>query len=122
MFCSILSKHPSRHNYVRNFRRIDPNIFPPLHPLGVGIALFAVPKLMIGKYDGMSGTGGFNPTCQASGGPQGDVQCNGDEGGTIGHMAVFMISQLLMGIGTTPLYTLGNFIFESPASSLMANI
>ena len=39
------------------------------------------------------------------------MDCGTDsDGQTIGHMAVFVIAQLLMGIGTTPLYTLGNLL------------
>eukprot|EP00111_Clytia_hemisphaerica_P005496 TCONS_00015937-protein len=89
---------------------------------GLGIALFALPKLMIGKYEGASNQEGFDPTCQASAGPQGDLQCNENGGGTIGHMAVFMISQLLMGIGTTPLYTLGPTYLDENVSPRAAPV
>ena len=81
--------------------------------------MFALPKLMIGKYSIIGkGDGGLSSTlCGAS--SITDVKnledicsdASGD-GKSTGHLAVFVISQLLMGIGTTPLYTLGMFFFS----------
>lgn len=88
---------------------------------GLGIAMFALPKLMIGKYKIIGkGDGGLSSTlCGAS--SVNDAKalediCSGasSEGKTTGHLAVFVISQLLMGIGTTPLYTLGKFYLYAP--------
>ena len=78
--------------------------------------MFALPKLMIGKYKIVGkGDGGLSSTlCGASSVADSKSMediCNGakSEEQTAGHLAVFVISQLLMGIGTTPLYTLGKF-------------
>ena len=80
--------------------------------------MFALPKLMIGKYSIIGkGDGGLSSTlCGASSITDvknlEDICSNASgDGKSTGHLAVFVISQLLMGIGTTPLYTLGMFFF-----------
>lgn len=74
--------------------------------------MFALPKLMIGKYNiaGEEDGGLSSALCSAStvtGNTVEDICSTSSKGKTAGHLAVFVISQLLMGTGTTPLYTLG---------------
>ena len=73
---------------------------------------------MIGKYTiPGGGEGGFSSAlCRVATTPgkAAEDACNasGDDH-SAGHLAVFVISQLLMGIGTTPLYTLGKKHFSN---------
>jgi len=75
--------------------------------------MFALPKLMTGKREilGVGNDALQSSLCMAGSGNSSSLQpekCSaGDSKQTLAHMAVFMISQLLMGIGTCPLYTLG---------------
>ena len=82
--------------------------------LGLGSFMFCLPKFIKGDYHPMSPTSGINyrqyDTCSLNATSTfiGVDPQNCDVGhSSAGYLALFCISNMLMGIGTTPLYTLG---------------
>eukprot|EP00794_Sanderia_malayensis_P000568 gene568-1226_t len=70
---------------------------------GVGALLFALPKALKGKYE-IPGLTIHKTICSSSNGLPG--QCD-LESSTSGYLAILCLAQFIMGVGTTPLFTLG---------------
>ena len=68
--------------------------------------IFALPKLIIGKYEPAAASGQTLLTCQLNG--TAPDACVTPSGGKHLYVFIFVLAELLMGAGTTPLYTLGN--------------
>ena len=82
-------------------------------PLGIGALLFALPKFMKGTYT--SGTVPIHfknfETCHLNNTRSGisSATCENGIGGSssILYLLIFCAAEMVMGLGTTPLYTLG---------------
>ena len=72
--------------------------------------LFALPKLIKGRYDAGSVSVNFQDfeTCSfnATTGSINKDLCNTQHSSVL-HLAIFCFAEMIMGLGTTPLYTLG---------------
>ena len=76
-----------------------------LNFLGIGALIFALPKLIIGNYEPAKASGETLLTCQLNG--TAPDACVTPSGGKHLYVFIFVLAELLMGAGTTPLYTLG---------------
>ena len=79
----------------------QPNIF----WLGFGTLLYALPHLLIGPYQ-PSLTGPRELTCFSGNTTQSQAQCSLESDSRWYYMAIFVLSQLIMGAGTSPFYPL----------------
>ena len=75
--------------------------------LGIGGFLYALPKLLVGSYEPIGTNIAVLDSCTSKSTPQ--LTCN--ENSSLLNVAIFFIAQLIMGGGTTPLYTLGRVSF-----------
>ncbi|XP_068781994.1 solute carrier organic anion transporter family member 4C1-like [Struthio camelus] len=80
--------------------------------LGLGSLIFSLPHFSSGKYQYGSK---LEDTCQIPGGNSANVTCSASTKSTLSnYLYVFILAQLLLGVGGTPLYTLGTaFIDDS---------
>lgn len=81
--------------------------------LGIGSLVFAMPHFTAGHYEVDMDQGVGAGACQANGS---HVECT--DSGLSSYRLVFMLGQLLHGVGATPLYTLGvTYLDENVKSS-----
>ncbi|CAM5114375.1 unnamed protein product [Eretmochelys imbricata] len=79
--------------------------------IGLGSLVFAFPHFASGIYQYGSK---LEDTCQLSGTNIANFSCNTKESSLSNYLYVFILAQLLLGVGGTPLYTLGTaFIDDS---------
>lgn len=75
---------------------------------GLGCLLFVLPQGLVGRYQPLSASNGLTEGQVCRLGVNGTSEiCFADYGGQWYYMLIFFMAQLLMGAGTTPLYTLG---------------
>ncbi|XP_029185386.2 solute carrier organic anion transporter family member 4A1-like [Acropora millepora] len=75
---------------------------------GLGCLLFVLPQVLVGRYEPILDSNGFanGEICRMGGNATSEF-CFGQYGGEWYYIFIFFLGQLLMGAGTTPLYTLG---------------
>ncbi|XP_044131909.1 solute carrier organic anion transporter family member 4C1 [Bufo gargarizans] len=78
--------------------------------IGIGSIVFSIPHFTSGMYQfGNS----YNDFCETSGNGTNLEDCTAKADSTLSHyLYVFILGQLLMGVGGTPLYTLGTAFFD----------
>ncbi|XP_076801719.1 solute carrier organic anion transporter family member 4C1-like [Clavelina lepadiformis] len=77
--------------------------------MGLGAMVFWLPHFTTGNYEYADG---FSDTCS----PESDLKCSTTGNNLHDYLYVFILGQLLHGVGATPLYTLGlSFIEDSVA-------
>lgn len=75
---------------------------------GLGCLLFVLPQGLVGRYQPLSASNGLTDGQVCRLGVNGTSEfCFADYGSQWYYMFIFFMAQLLMGAGTTPLYTLG---------------
>ena len=76
--------------------------------IGLGCLLFVLPQALVGRYEPLLNSNGFasGEVCRVSINGTSEF-CFADYGGQWYNIFIFFLAQLLMGAGTTPLYTLG---------------
>lgn len=76
--------------------------------IGLGCLLFVLPQGLVGRYQPLLASNGLTngQVCRLGVNGTSEV-CFADYGGQWYYMLIFFMGQLLMGAGTTPLYTLG---------------
>ncbi|XP_077145857.1 solute carrier organic anion transporter family member 4C1 [Ranitomeya variabilis] len=78
--------------------------------IGIGAIVFTIPHFTAGRYQFGNR---YNDFCEKSGNNTSQEDCNGKTGSTLSnYLYVFVLGQLLMGVGGTPLYTLGTAFFD----------
>ncbi|XP_075710955.1 solute carrier organic anion transporter family member 4C1 [Rhinoderma darwinii] len=78
--------------------------------IGIGSIVFSLPHFTSGRYQYGNR---YNDFCETSGNSTSLEDCSGKTGSTLSnYLYVFILGQLLMGIGGTPLYTLGTAFFD----------
>lgn len=85
--------------------------------LGIGSLVFALPHFTAGRYEVEidKGLGTETGTCLTN---QSQVECKDSASGLSSYRLIFMLGQLLHGVGATPLYTLGvTYLDENVKSS-----
>lgn len=86
--------------------------------LGIGSLVFALPHFTAGRYEveiDDEGLGTETGTCLTN---QSQVECKDSASGLSSYRLIFMLGQLLHGVGATPLYTLGvTYLDENVKSS-----
>lgn len=86
--------------------------------LGIGSLVFALPHFTAGRYEveiDDEGLGTETGTCLTN---QSQVECKDRASGLSSYRLIFMLGQLLHGVGATPLYTLGvTYLDENVKSS-----
>jgi len=76
--------------------------------IGLGCLLFVLPQGLVGRYQPLSASNGLTDGQICRLGVNGTSEvCFADYGGQWYYILIFFMAQLLMGAGTTPLYTLG---------------
>ena len=76
--------------------------------IGLGCLLFILPQGLVGRYQPLSTSNGLTDGQVCRLGVNGTSEfCFADYGGQWYYILIFFMAQLLMGAGTTPLYTLG---------------
>lgn len=75
---------------------------------GLGCLIFVLPQALVGRYEPLLNSNGFGngELCQLSVNGTSEF-CFSNYGGRWYYIFIFFLAQLLMGGGTTPLYTLG---------------
>lgn len=75
---------------------------------GLGCLIFVLPQALVGRYEPLLNSNGFGNggLCQLSVNGTSEF-CFSNYGGRWYYIFIFFLAQLLMGGGTTPLYTLG---------------
>lgn len=70
--------------------------------------MFVLPQVLVGRYEPILDSNGFanGEICRIGGNATSEF-CFGQYGGEWYHMFIFFLGQLLMGAGTTPVFTLG---------------
>ncbi|KAM9330944.1 solute carrier organic anion transporter family member 4C1 [Gastrophryne carolinensis] len=77
--------------------------------IGTGAIVFSIPHFTSGTYQFGNR---YNDFCEASGNSS-NVDCTDKKASTLSnYLYVFVLGQLLMGVGGTPLYTLGTAFFD----------
>uniref|UniRef100_Q8K078-2 Isoform 2 of Solute carrier organic anion transporter family member 4A1 n=1 Tax=Mus musculus TaxID=10090 RepID=Q8K078-2 len=83
--------------------------------LGIGSLVFALPHFTAGRYEVEMDEGLGTGTCLTN---QSHVECKDSASGLSNYRLIFMLGQLLHGVGATPLYTLGvTYLDENVKSS-----
>ncbi|XP_075037478.1 solute carrier organic anion transporter family member 4C1-like [Mixophyes fleayi] len=78
--------------------------------IGLGSLVFAIPHFTTGKYEYGNK---YNDFCAASGNNSSTEICTDKKSSSLSnYLYVFILAQLLMGVGGTPLYTLGTAFFD----------
>ncbi|KAG8598281.1 hypothetical protein GDO81_002544 [Engystomops pustulosus] len=78
--------------------------------IGVGAIVFSLPHFTSGRYQYGNR---YNDFCKTSANATDVEDCTGKAGSTLSnYLYVFVLGQLLMGVGGTPLYTLGTAFFD----------
>ncbi|XP_068103577.1 solute carrier organic anion transporter family member 4C1-like isoform X2 [Hyperolius riggenbachi] len=78
--------------------------------IGLGSIVFSIPHFVTGEYQYGNR---YNDFCEASANSSSVEQCTGKRGSTLSnYLYVFVLGQMLMGVGGTPLYTLGTAFFD----------
>ncbi|KAG9487976.1 hypothetical protein GDO78_007658 [Eleutherodactylus coqui] len=78
--------------------------------IGIGAIVFSVPHFTTGRYQYGNR---YNDFCERSGNSTNLEDCSGKAHSTLSnYIYVFIFGQLIMGIGGTPLYTLGTAFFD----------
>ncbi|XP_053330553.1 solute carrier organic anion transporter family member 4C1 [Spea bombifrons] len=78
--------------------------------IGLGSIVFSLPHFSTGVYQYGSK---FNDVCEVSGTNSSLLECTGKKKSSLSnYLYVFILGQLLMGVGGTPLYTLGTAFFD----------
>lgn len=78
---------------------------------GIGVLLFALPKLLIGKYTAHYGLQSTQPLCLTRNNtiiPTSECK-EGESSEMYLHVAIFFLAQFIIGAGATPLQTLGGY-------------
>ena len=92
----------------------------------LGCLLFALPHLLVGKYTPLEiQRTGLGDTClfNTTGTPSGVEKCTEAKGYTAWkYMLVFVGAKLLLGAGTTPLFTLGPAYIDENVSPKVAHV
>ncbi|XP_031228838.1 solute carrier organic anion transporter family member 4A1 isoform X4 [Mastomys coucha] len=83
--------------------------------LGIGSLVFALPHFTAGRYEVEMDEGLGTGMCLTN---QSHVECKDSASGLSSYRLIFMLGQLLHGVGATPLYTLGvTYLDENVKSS-----
>ncbi|XP_063820142.1 solute carrier organic anion transporter family member 4C1 [Pseudophryne corroboree] len=78
--------------------------------IGLGAIVFSLPHFTSGRYEFGNK---YNDFCAASGNSSNTELCTGKKKSYLSnYLYVFILGQLLMGVGGTPLYTLGTAFFD----------
>ncbi|KAG8456340.1 hypothetical protein GDO86_002213 [Hymenochirus boettgeri] len=77
--------------------------------IGLGSIVFSLPHFTTGLYEYGNK---FNDFCETSGNTSGLQNCQDNNSYLSNYFFVFVLGQLLMGVGGTPLYTLGTAYFD----------
>nr|DBA23381.1 TPA: hypothetical protein GDO54_014297 [Pyxicephalus adspersus] len=78
--------------------------------IGLGAIVFSIPHFTTGRYQYGNR---YNDFCEVSGNNTIGLDCTGKKGSSLSnYLYVFILAQLLMGVGGTPLYTLGTAFFD----------
>ncbi|CAH2297106.1 solute carrier organic anion transporter family member 4C1 [Pelobates cultripes] len=78
--------------------------------IGLGALIFSSPHFCIGAYEYGNK---FNESCEILGTNSTHADCTNDNQSSLSNfLYVFILGQLLMGVGGTPLYTLGTAFFD----------
>ncbi|XP_077318460.1 solute carrier organic anion transporter family member 4C1 [Lithobates pipiens] len=78
--------------------------------IGLGSIVFSIPHFTTSSYQYGNR---YNDFCETSGFNSTGAECTGKKGSSLSnYLYVFILGQLLMGVGGTPLYTLGTAFFD----------
>ncbi|XP_018424986.1 PREDICTED: solute carrier organic anion transporter family member 4C1 [Nanorana parkeri] len=78
--------------------------------IGLGSIVFSLPHFTTSRYQYGNR---HNDFCETSGNNSTGLDCTGKKGSSLSnYLYVFILGQLLMGVGGTPLYTLGTAFFD----------
>ena len=104
-FPSVLGIYGSQHDFQN---KVPFTLTCAIYATGLGCLLFVLPQGLVGRYEPLASNGGLTngEVCRLSGNGTSEF-CFADYGGRWYYIFIFFLAQLLMGAGTTPLYTLG---------------
>ena len=78
--------------------------------IGLGSLTWTIPHFITSSYKGAHGS----PLCNTT--ETLEDKCSGETSGSLGHQAVFIISQFLVGVGCSPLLSLGTTFMDESVS------